>query len=246
MTNSNWPKIDVIFCRVSNILSFANLESISPINDIYIEAVQKYRFERDINIHIISRLLLIYGRQEYLSLSPSHALQKKKNGLPYFDRSSSFISISHNKDWIIISFSKSIVQGVDVEHIDEFGVTEFASEFLSDTEQKNILNLRNMPRVLARLWTAKEAYYKHSDAQYYFDPKNIDLCFRSDEISNFCSEQSKFTNSKQQNFHFFQPDKSNCVCLTYKTITKSKIEVIEKHVTVRNLFKWVIRNSALF
>jgi 4'-phosphopantetheinyl transferase len=99
-------------------------------------------------------------------------------GAPYIE-SEGFISISHSKNIVSISFSKTFEVGIDIEEISD-KIIRIAPKFVSRLEQNNI-DLKS-PTDLTKLWTGKEALYKLAKTEGLHFKDQLNLIQKSSDL----------------------------------------------------------------
>jgi 4'-phosphopantetheinyl transferase len=99
-------------------------------------------------------------------------------GAPYIE-SEGYISISHSKNIVSISFSKAFEVGIDIEEISD-KIIRVAPKFVSDLEQLNI-DINN-PVQLTKLWTGKEALYKLAKTEGLHFKEQLNLIQKSADL----------------------------------------------------------------
>jgi phosphopantetheinyl transferase len=101
------------------------------------------------------------------------------DGKPFLSDNSYQISISHSKNWIAVMAHPTCSIGIDVE-CPNGKIQRIYTRFLSNAEQKDLSNGKNMNQLLLA-WSVKEALYKIIGKEavdfanqlriFHFDPK---------------------------------------------------------------------------
>lgn len=140
------------------------VDGLLPIlNPAETERANRYIFEKDRNLFIISRAAQRIILGGYLDLAPT-LLQflSGPNNKPYIGNSGPLniqYNLSHSKNYALLAVSKEIV-GCDVEYIDAtFKHGEILTEHFSPNEA-GYINLQNSTLRFFTLWTRKEALLK--------------------------------------------------------------------------------------
>ena len=128
-----------------------------------LEAVLRYRRERDRRQRLLARLLLALALRRLEGWPERLALERlghEAAGRPYVRGCSWRISFTHAGEWVACALGKAVGEiGVDVENIRPLDVRDFRQIF-SAREWRAILDAPSSERELLRYWTLKEAVLK--------------------------------------------------------------------------------------
>ena len=128
-----------------------------------LEAVLRYRRERDRRQRLLARLLLALALRRLEGWPERLALERlghEAAGRPYVRGCSWRISFTHAGEWVVCALGKAVGEiGVDVENIRPLDVRDFRQIF-SAREWRAILDAPSSERELLRYWTIKEAVLK--------------------------------------------------------------------------------------
>ena len=128
-----------------------------------LEAVLRYRRERDRRQRLLARLLLALALRRLEGWPERLALERlghEAAGRPYVRGCSWRISFTHAGEWVVCALGKAVGEiGVDVENIRPLDVRDFRQIF-SAREWRAILDTPSSERELLRYWTLKEAVLK--------------------------------------------------------------------------------------
>jgi len=118
--------------------------------------VLRFRFEKDRNMSLISRILFMTELSSKFDFNWSD-LKYSTTGKPYLDKAV-FFNWSHSENVVAIGFSLSPI-GVDIEKEKNIDWKSLI-DYLHVKEQKAIINSLNPLKKFYEIWTRKEAYLK--------------------------------------------------------------------------------------
>ncbi len=146
----------------------------------------KFRFNKDKNVSIITRGTLRILLGKYLKTSPKTlSFEYGEYGKPELvDNQNLKFNVSHSKDLIVIGVVKNSNIGIDVEYIKrDFDVMDIVDNYFSKKEIEDIHNIPNKLKTEAffRGWTRKEAFIKANAKGLSFPLDSFSVSIDSDE-----------------------------------------------------------------
>lgn len=96
---------------------------------------------------------------------PGEQLTRDKFGKPFLASGNYYISISHSKDCMAISYCNERNHGIDLQHHTE-KILKIKSKFVNNEEQEFIVE--NELKYLHLIWGAKEAAFKYFGSELDF------------------------------------------------------------------------------
>lgn len=174
----------LIYDNINNYDENKYNEFYSNLKDCDKSRIKHYVYERDKQLFILSRVLLIRLLKDNYSLD-YYNLEIKYNSYnkPYIDNI--YFNISHSYDFaVVVSNDKKI--GVDIEKVRVVDIN-IINYFCTNSEKNYILNSKNKYKSLFEIFCLKEAYFKMLGTDLS-DMKNIEFSIYSNKI--YCSSNN--------------------------------------------------------
>ena len=150
--DTKFTKNNIRFAFARNIHSLKELENTCILNQTEKDYYNTLRSQQRKLEFLTTRVLL---QNEF---NKSYEIDYKESGQPFIKNKPQLnISISHNKQWVVIAISKQKI-GIDIEEISE-KVYRIKEKFCSNEELQNV-DLKQKLKHLTILWSAKESLYK--------------------------------------------------------------------------------------
>ena len=151
-TNIKFTENNIDFAFARNIYPLEDLEEhcfLSPKEKEYYSTFRSLQRKKEF---LTVRILL---QEKY---DKSFQISYKESGQPFIKNNKELnISISHNKDWVVIAISKRQI-GIDIEKVSK-KILRIKEKFCSKKELENI-DSNQETKHLSMLWSAKESAYK--------------------------------------------------------------------------------------
>ncbi|WP_203257044.1 4'-phosphopantetheinyl transferase family protein [Hyunsoonleella ulvae] len=177
------------------------LETLSSfLSNEELHKAEKFKFEKDRKVSIISRGVLRLLLSKYLNTNPSNIkFIYGQYGKPIVTNKENItFNVSHSSNKIIIGFTKGYDIGVDVELIKyNFDLVNIAENFFSKSEI-NLLSKfqpKDYPIGFYRCWTRKESFIKAKSKGLSFPLDSFSVSLDSD--SNAEITETKWNNNER-------------------------------------------------
>lgn len=154
-------------------------------NEKYLDDILRRKNESSRNLSLHALCVLARGLSALGIETKSLILKRTQNGKPYFENSTVYFSISHDKNFVCVAVSDRNV-GVDMQSGgDSLRCDRIADRYFTEIEKEQI---KNGEISSLSLWTRKEAYAKLSDtplSQVINSPLPSDAVFKNISWQNF-------------------------------------------------------------
>ena len=134
-------------------------------------AERRLRAEKDLSTGV-AYLLARYAIRTVDPGAASAVWEIAPGGKPHLSDDTVHFSLSHTDDLVAVAVSKTHPVGVDIERIRPMRAG-FAARWLSEAEQRHVLNAPDGEAALLTLWTKKEAAAKRDGRGLAFRPQKI-------------------------------------------------------------------------
>ena len=140
-------------------------------------------------------------------------------GKPWPDEKSGFVSISHSKKWLFLSFSSVHLQGLDIEH-KRLQLKKIAPRILNTQELQSLSQSVDNQSALQIFWGAKESLYK-AYGRKSLEFKNNLIIHHFDSETPGTFEGSILLPEGRRTFllEWFMPDEDSWLVFVRKEIT---------------------------
>ena len=173
-----WTKLDLPSDKVSKFEGY--------LDEIEIRQINKQKFEWLRNRSIITRGFVKLIISNYLNMDPVGVkFSYNDYGKPFIanDNSKLQFNISHSDEVAVFAFSRYNEIGIDIEKIKDIQDMDGVINICFTDYEKNWYKARrdSNAELFYKVWTAKEAFIKAIGRGFSYNPKNIELTYKSDK-----------------------------------------------------------------
>ena len=190
-------------------------------NDERIKA-NRFKFDKDKKISIVSRGSLRYLIGQYLNLNPTAiTFTYGTYGKPQMDGLTALkFNVSHSKRFIVVGFAYGMDLGVDIEYINNtFNVMDIVDNYFSKAEIKAIAKLaqpHERTNAFYRGWSRKEAFIKAKGLGLSLDLHSFSITMDGDETAELY--ETHWNGYEKQDWHilpfYVHPDYKAAVAVS--------------------------------
>ncbi len=172
----------------------------------------KFRFQKDYNVFVITRAVLRTLLSQYLNLDARKLdFQYMEHGKPFLKHDTLLkFNVSHSGSMAIIGLVNNHEIGVDIEYIKkDFDVLDIAENFFSADEisRLRIKSANELYPSFYRCWTRKEAFIKAESSGLSYPLDSFSVSLDNDSEAELLSLDSNQQEKNKWKMFSFKPKK---------------------------------------